>query len=402
MVNEEIMKSLSIKTESKIVLLVADGIGDIPSKNNKTVLETATIPNLNRLASKAVCGLTDPISCGITPGSGPAHLSLFGYDPLKYQIGRGVLEALGVGMELTPYDLACRGNFATLSEEGIITDRRAGRIATTLNEKICRIMQNKIKQIGEVEVIITPGKEHRFVVVFRGKDLEEGLSDADPQVVGGEIKYAEPLQPGAKKTAEIINEFIKKATEVLKEHYPANTVLLRGFAKYPGLPTMNELFKLTPAAIATYPMYNGLAKLVGMEILKTGESIKEEFETLKENFEKYDFFYLHIKKTDSYGEDGKFEEKAKIIEEVDKFIPEVLNLKPDVLVVTGDHSTPALLKAHSWHPNPFILFSPYVRIDEVDRFSEKACARGGLGRFLAVDALPLMMANALKLKKFGA
>lgn len=402
MVNEEIMKSLAIKTESKIVLLVADGIGDIPSKNNKTVLETALIPNLDRLASKAVCGLTDPISCGITPGSGPAHLSLFGYDPLKYQIGRGVLEALGVGMELTPYDLACRGNFATLSEEGIITDRRAGRIPTALNEKICRIIQDKIKQIREVEVIITPGKEHRFVVVFRGKDLEEGLSDADPQVVGGEIKYAQPLQPGAKKTAEVVNEFIRTATELLKEHYPANTVLLRGFAKHPGLPTMNEIFKLTPAAIATYPMYNGLAKLVGMEILKTGESIKEEFETLKENFEKYDFFYLHIKKTDSYGEDGKFEEKVKIIEEVDKFIPKVLNLKPEVLVVTGDHSTPAILKGHSWHPNPFILFSPYIRVDEVDRFSEKACIQGGMGRFPAVDVLPLMMANALKLKKFGA
>jgi len=402
MVNEEIMKSLAIETESKIVLLVADGIGDIPSKNNMTVLETASIPNLDRLASQSVCGLTDPISCGITPGSGPAHLSLFGYDPIKYQIGRGVLEALGVGMELTPYDLACRGNFATLSEEGIITDRRAGRIATTLNEKICKIMQDKIKRIGEVEVIITPGKEHRFVVVFRGKGLEEGLSDADPQVVGEKIKFAEPLQPGAKKTAEVINEFIRKATEVLKENYPVNTVLLRGFAKHPGLPTMDELFKLSPAAIATYPMYKGLAKLVGMEILKTGESIKEEFETLKENFEKYDFFYLHIKKTDSYGEDGKFEEKVKVIEEVDKFIPEVLNLKPDVLVVTGDHSTPAVLKGHSWHPNPFILFSPYARVDEIDKFSEKACTRGGLGRFPAVDALPLMMANALKLKKFGA
>jgi len=402
MVNEEIMKSLAIKTESKIVLLVADGIGDIPSNNNKTVLETALIPNLDRLASKAVCGLTDPISCGITPGSGPAHLSLFGYDPIKYQIGRGVLEALGVGMELTPYDLACRGNFATLSEEGIITDRRAGRIPTALNEKICKIMQDKIKRIEEVEVIITPGKEHRFVVIFRGKDLEEGLSDADPQVVGEKIKFAQPLQSKAKKTAEIVNEFIRTATEVLKEHYPANTVLLRGFAKYPGLPTMNELFKLAPAAIATYPMYKGLAKLVGMEILETGESIKEEFETLKENFEKYDFFYLHIKKTDSYGEDGKFEEKVKVIEEVDKFIPEAVNLKPDVLVVTGDHSTPALLKAHSWHPNPFILFSPYIRVDEIDRFNEKACANGGLGRFPAVDALPLMMANALKLKKFGA
>ena len=402
MVNEEIMKSLAIKTESKIVLLVADGIGDIPSKNNQTVLETASIPNLDRLASQSVCGLADPISCGITPGSGPAHLSLFGYDPIKYQIGRGVLEALGIGMELSSRDLACRGNFATLDKEGIITDRRAGRMATELNKKLCKFLQDKINQIGEVKVIIRPGMEHRFVVVFRGDGLEDALSDADPQKVGEKIKFAEALDPKAKKSVKTVNEFIKQATDILKEHYPANTVLLRGFAKYPGLPTMKELFKLTPAAIATYPMYKGLAKLVGMEILETGESIEEEFKTLKKNFEKYDFFYLHIKKTDSYGEDGNYEQKVKVIEEVDKYIPEVLNLKPDVLVVTGDHSTPALMKGHSWHPNPFMLFSKYIRVDEAEQFNEKECVKGGLGRFLAVDALPLMMANALKLQKFGA
>ena len=402
MVNEEIMKSLAIKTESKIVLLVADGIGDIPSKNNQTVLETASIPNLDRLASQSVCGLADPISRGITPGSGPAHLSLFGYDPIKYQIGRGVLEALGIGMELSSRDLACRGNFATLDKEGIIADRRAGRMATELNKKLCKFLQDKINQIGEVKVIIRPGMEHRFVVVFRGDGLEDALSDADPQKVGEKIKFAEALDPKAKKSVKTVNEFIKQATDILKEHYPANTVLLRGFAKYPGLPTMKELFKLTPAAIATYPMYKGLAKLVGMEILETGESIEEEFKTLKKNFEKYDFFYLHIKKTDSYGEDGNYEQKVKIIEEVDKYIPEVLNLKPDVLVVTGDHSTPALMKGHSWHPNPFMLLSKYIRVDEVEQFNEKECVKGGLGRFLAVDALPLMMANALKLQKFGA
>ncbi|MBC8499939.1 MAG: 2,3-bisphosphoglycerate-independent phosphoglycerate mutase [Candidatus Atribacteria bacterium] len=402
MVNEEIMKSLAIKTESKIVLLVADGIGDIPSKNNQTVLETASIPNLDRLASQSVCGLADPISRGITPGSGPAHLSLFGYDPIKYQIGRGVLEALGIGMELSSRDLACRGNFATLDKEGIIADRRAGRMATELNKKLCKFLQDKINQIGEVKVIIRPGMEHRFVVVFRGDGLEDALSDADPQKVGEKIKFAEPLDHKAKKSVKTVNEFIKQATDILKEHYPANTVLLRGFAKYPGLPTMKELFKLTPAAIATYPMYKGLAKLVGMEILETGESIEEEFKTLKKNFEKYDFFYLHIKKTDSYGEDGNYEQKVKVIEEVDKYIPEVLNLKPDVLVVTGDHSTPALMKGHSWHPNPFMLLSKYIRVDEVKQFNEKECVKGGLGRFLAVDALPLMMANALKLQKFGA
>ncbi|PKP57390.1 phosphoglycerate mutase [Candidatus Atribacteria bacterium HGW-Atribacteria-1] len=389
MVNEEIMKSLAIKTESKIVLLVADGIGDLPSENNKTVLEKAFIPNLDKLASKSACGLTDPISCGITPGSGPAHLSLFGYDPIKYQIGRGALEALGIGMELTSRDLACRGNFATLNKEGIITDRRAGRIATELNEKLCKLMQDKINQIGDVKIIIKPGKEHRFVVVFRGDGLEK-------------IKFAEPLDSEAKKSVETVNEFIKQATEVLKEYHPANTVLLRGFAKHPGLPTMKELFKLTPAAIATYPMYKGLAKLVGMDILETGESLSDEIKTLQDNFSRYDFFYLHIKKTDSYGEDGNFEQKIKVIEEVDKYIPEVLALKPDVLVVTGDHSTPALMKGHSWHPNPFMLFSKYIRVDEVKQFNEKECVKGGLGRFSAVDVLPLMMANALKLQKFGA
>ncbi len=402
MINEEIMRSLAIKTESKIVLLVADGIGDLPSENNKTVLERAFIPNLDKLASKSVCGLTDPISRGITPGSGPAHLSLFGYDPIKYQIGRGVLEALGIGMELTSRDLACRGNFATLDKEGIITDRRAGRIATELNEKLCKLMQDKINQIGEVKTIIKPGKEHRFVVVFRGDGLEDALSDADPQKVGEKIKFAEPLDSKAKKSVETVNEFIKQATEVLKEHHPANTVLLRGFAKYPGLPTMKELFKLTPAAIATYPMYKGLAKLVGMDILETGESLSDEFKTLQDNFSKYDFFYLHIKKTDSYGEDGNFEQKVKVIEEVDKYIPKVLALKPDVLVVTGDHSTPALMKGHSWHPNPLMLFSKYIRVDEAEQFNEKECVKGGLGRFLAVEVLPLMMANALKLQKFGA
>jgi 2,3-bisphosphoglycerate-independent phosphoglycerate mutase len=402
MVNEAIMKSLAIKTESKIVLLVADGIGDLPSENNKTVLEKAFIPNLDKLASKSACGLTDPISCGITPGSGPAHLSLFGYDPIKYQIGRGVLEALGVGMELTSRDLASRGNFATLDNEGIITDRRAGRIATELNEKLCKLMQDKITQIGDVKIIIKPGKEHRFVVVFRGDGLEDALSDADPQKVGEKIKFAEALDSKAKKSTKTVNEFIKQATEVLKDHYPANTVLLRGFAKHPGLPTMKELFNLTPAAIATYPMYKGLSKLVGMDILETGESLSDEFKTLQDNFSQYDFFYLHIKKTDSYGEDGNFKQKVKVIEEVDKYIPKVLDLKPDVLVVTGDHSTPALLKGHSWHPNPFMLFSKYIRVDEVEQFNEKECVKGGLGRFSAVDALPLMMANALKLQKFGA
>ncbi|HNR66333.1 MAG TPA: 2,3-bisphosphoglycerate-independent phosphoglycerate mutase, partial [Atribacterota bacterium] len=376
---ESLLKELSLKTDSRIVLLVMDGLGDLPGKDGKTVLEQAEIPNLDRLAAKSVCGLTDPISRGITPGSGPAHLSLFGYDPLKYQIGRGVLEALGIGLELTCDDLACRGNFATIDENGVITDRRAGRISTEKNQELCSLLQKEITEIDGVKVIIRSGKEHRFVVVFRGKGLEDGISDADPQLNGKKIKYAEALRDESKWSVQIINRFIDRCLEVLKGHHPANAILLRGVAKHPELPSMGELFKLNPAAIASYPMYRGLARLVGMSILNTGEAIGDEFNTLKENYHKYDFFYLHIKKTDSYGEDGNFEAKLKVVEEVDCYIPALLELNPEVLVVTGDHSTPAALAAHSWHPNPFLLYSKYIRVDDVQHFSENEFVRGGLG-----------------------
>ncbi len=402
MITENILKGLTLKTDSKIVLLVMDGIGDLPNKDGKTVLEQAKIPNLDQLAACSVCGLTDPISRGITPGSGPAHLSLFGYDPLKYQIGRGVLEALGIDIELTCDDLACRGNFATIDENGVITDRRAGRISTEKNQELCSLLQSEITEIDGVKVIIKPGKEHRFVVVFRGKGLADGILDADPQLIGKKIKYAEALREESKRSAQIINRFIDKSLEILKNHHPANAILLRGIAKHPELPSMGELYKLNPAAIAAYPMYRGLARLVGMSILNTGETIADEFNTLKENYHQYDFFYLHIKKTDSYGEDGNFGAKLKIVEEVDHYIPDVLELNPAVLVVTGDHSTPAVLAAHSWHPNPFLLFSPYIRVDDTRYFNENEFVRGGLGRFSSKEAMPLMLANALKLSKYGA
>jgi len=402
MIIEDIIKELAVPTESKIVLLVADGIGDLPSKEGKTVLEYAYIPNLDQMAARSVCGLTDPISRGITPGSGPAHLSLFGYDPIKYQIGRGVLEALGIDIELTADDLACRGNFATIDDHGVITDRRAGRIPTETNQKICALLQEKIAAIDNVKVIIKPGKEHRFVVVFRGKELKDGISDADPQVTGKKIKYAQALKPESEESARIVNRFIEKALEVLKDQHPANAILLRGIAKHPGLPSMNELFKLKPAAIATYPMYRGLAKLVGMDVMDTGETIADEFNTLKEKYQQYNFFYVHIKKTDSYGEDGNYDAKVKVIEELDHYIPELVKLDPDVLVITGDHSTPAALAAHSWHPNPFLLYSRYIRVDDVKHFSENEFVRGGLGRFPAMEAIHLMLANALKLNKYGA
>ncbi len=401
MLPEKELMALSVKTESKIVLLIMDGVGGLPV-NGKTELATAKKPNLDKLAQSSIGGLTDPISLGITPGSGPSHLAIFGYDPLRYEIGRGILEAAGIGFELTNRDLAARGNFATMDDKEIITDRRAGRIATEKNQQICAELQEKIKKIDDVEVFIRPGKEHRFVIIFRGDGLNGPLTDADPQKEGLHIKFTEASSPESKKASEIVNKFIREANVILKSHHPANTILLRGIAKVPHIPSMEELFKLKPACIATYPMYKGLASLVGMKILKTGDTIADEFRTLKENWNDHDFFYLHIKKTDSYGEDGNFANKVHIIEELDQNLPQLMELNPAVIAVTGDHSTPALMKGHSWHPNPFILHSQWERHDNLKSFSEDECARGLLGRFPACDAMQLMLANALKLNKFGA
>lgn len=401
MIKEEIICSLVSQNESKLVMVVIDGVGGLPVRG-KTELEAAKIPNLHHLASRSTCGLIDPISYGITPGSGPSHLALFGYDPFRYEIGRGVMEALGIGLTLTKEDLAARGNFATINEEGIIVDRRAGRISTEKNQELCKILQMEIQELNGIRVSIYPGKEHRFVIIFKGEGLREELTDADPQKEGLKAKAVGALVSEAKGTEEIINLYLKKATEVLKPFKPANTILLRGFSKLPDIPSMGERFKVRPAAIATYPMYQGLARLVGMEVLLSGETPKEEIETLRKNYKGYDFFYIHFKKPDMAGEDGDFRKKVKALEEIDRVFPSLLKLNPDVLVVTGDHSTPTVLKSHSWHPNPILLFSKYIRPDGVKRFTERDCQRGELGRFPATAILPLMLANGLKLKKFGA
>jgi len=401
MLPEEILRSLAIRTDSKLILVVVDGLGGLPVRG-KTELEAAKTPNLDRLASKSICGLIDPISYGITPGSGPSHLALFGYDPLRYEIGRGVMEALGSDIPLAQDDLAARGNFATIDEKGFVVDRRAGRIPTEKNREICEFLKNEIKEIEGVRISIYPGREHRFVLVFRGEGLRDDLTDADPQKDGLKAKGTEGLSQEARRTAELVNLYLKKVNEVLRPFHPANTILLRGFSKIPHIPTMSDRFKLRPAAIATYPMYRGLARLVGMEVLETGETLREEAGTLKKYFDRYDFFYIHFKKPDSAGEDGNFKMKVKALEEIDRIIPSILKLKPDVLVVTGDHSTPSLLKGHSWHPNPILLNSRYIRADGIRRFTERHCQRGQLGRFPAKDIIPLMLANGLKLKKFGA
>lgn len=396
---EKIVKEIAVETRSKIILLVLDGLGDLPL-HGKTALEAAHKPHLDEIAVKSACGLTDPVYMGITPGSGPAHLSLFGYDPCQFILGRGILEALGVGVDVGTKDLLTRGNFATL-KDGLIVDRRAGRILTSENERLCRKLNNSLKKQDRINITIYPGKEHRFVVKFTGEGLSDALSDADPQKEGNPRIYTQPLSEKAVETAKIVNDFLDDATGILSDSPRANTILLRGFSKLPSLPTMRERFRLKPAAIAHYPMYKGLAKLIGMKILHPEEGLKGLFDTLEKNYTDFDFFYIHVKKTDSAGEDGNFEAKKEAIEEVDKYIPRLLSLQPEVLVVTSDHSTPCLLKSHSWHPNPFLLYSQASLPDKVKVFTEKECSQGYLGRFQAVYAMPLMLAHALKLKKYG-
>jgi 2,3-bisphosphoglycerate-independent phosphoglycerate mutase len=399
--NLDLIKKISIPTPTKIVLLVIDGLGGLPNpRTGKTELEVATKPNLDQLAKNGVCGLIDPVSPGITPGSTPGHLALFGYDPFRFNIGRGVAEVMGIDFDLKRGDIAARGNFCTVDETGLITDRRAGRISTEKCTELCRLLD--VLVIEGIKITVRPVKEHRFIAVFRGKELVPEVSDSDPQQVGVVPRVVTALNPQADRMSAIANRFIAQAKIILAKHHPANMVLLRGFSRRPSLPTMPEVYKLKPAAIASYPMYRGLARLVGMQVLETGTSITEEFATLEQNYNDYDFFFLHIKGGDSAGEDGDFDRKVKVIEEVDGALSILTSLEPNVIVVTGDHSTPALLKGHSWHPVPILIYSKWCRPDRVGGFSELACILGGLGRLPATQVMPLAMANALKLTKFGA
>ncbi|MFC2047827.1 2,3-bisphosphoglycerate-independent phosphoglycerate mutase [Chloroflexota bacterium] len=401
MVNLELIKSISRSSPTKIVLVVLDGLGGLPyPESGKTELEAAKTPNLDKLATEGICGLADPVSPGITPGSAPGHLALFGYDPIICNIGRGALETVGIDFDLQPEDVAARGNFCTVDKAGLITDRRAGRISTEKCTELCQLLNGLV--IEKVKVLVYPVAGYRFSAVFQGNNLSPDVSDSDPQQLGLSPKAITALSPEAENMASIANQFVAQAQKNLAECIPANMILLRGFSKRPHFPTMGEIYKLKPAAIASYPMYRGLARLVGMDILNTGTTVEDEFRTLKENYENYEFFFLHIKATDTAGEDGDFDRKVKSIEQVDKALPELVRLQPDVLVVTGDHSTPALLKEHSWHPVPLLLHSKWCRRDGVTEFSEVACALGGLGRFPAAQIMSLAMANALKLNKFGA
>ncbi len=396
----DLLKELSVPGTTKMVLLVMDGLGGLPGPDGLTELEAARTPNLDKLAAEGVCGLSTPVRPGITPGSGPGHLGLFGYDPLEWEIGRGVLEALGIGFKLGPNDLAARGNFATLDEDGNIVDRRAGRIPTEVGAQMVEKLRT-IKLPG-VETFVEVVKEYRFALILRGEGLYDGLTETDPQRVGVPPLPVKALRPEAERAAELLNQWIAEARRVLANEYPANGLNLRGIAKVPPIPQMPDLYKMKLAAIATYPMYRGLGLLVGMDVLPTGDTIESEIETLRAHWDEYDFFFFHVKKTDSYGEDGNFEAKKGVIEHTDELLPEILALKPDVVVVTGDHSTPWSLKSHSWHEVPVLLWAQALRPDRVTAFGERDCMAGGLGHIRHSDIIPLMLAHAGRLNKFGA
>jgi 2,3-bisphosphoglycerate-independent phosphoglycerate mutase len=397
----DLMKPLVMRNETKIVLAVADGLGGLPLEpGGPTELEAAATPNLDALVARGVCGLSIPVLPGITPGSGPGHLGLFGYDPLAHQIGRGVLEALGIDFELQANDVAARGNFCSVDADGAITDRRAGRIAS----EAARALVAKLKRIElpGAEVFVEHVREYRFVLVLRGEDAAADVHDTDPGRTGVRPLEPKAQNPESEPTARLIGQFIAKAAEVLKDDHPANMITLRGIARRPPTPSMEEVYGLRAAAIAVYPMYRGLARLVGMTILEPGTSWAEQTAALRRHWQDHDFFFLHYKYTDAAGEDGDFERKVSSIEEFDAGIAAIADLAPDVLVVTGDHSTPAKLKSHSWHPVPVLLAADSCRFDEVRTFGERQCLRGGLGQLEAKYLLPLALAHAGRLAKFGA
>ncbi len=394
---------LLVNNSTKIVLLIMDGLGGLPlAPGGLTELETARTPNLDRLAAEGCLGGIIPVRMGITPGSGPAHLALFGYDPIKYDIGRGVLEAVGVGVDVNKGDIAARGNFCTLDANGLITDRRAGRISTEAAASAIAKLQS-IRLEG-VSLEIQPVKEYRFAVVMRGEGLHPMLNDTDPQETGKAPLRIAAEEPEAEQTASLFNAFIDQAHQILAGEPQANGITLRGFATEPGLPNYLDSYGLRAACVAVYPMYKGVSKLVGMDVIDfRGETPADEFAAAARVWNDYDYLFIHIKKTDSMGEDGDFDGKVAVIESVDAALPGLMKLAPDVLMVTGDHSTPSKLRYHSWHPVPFLLWAPATHLTDLQTvFGERACAQGGLGIFLAQEAMKLALAHAMRLTKYGA
>jgi 2,3-bisphosphoglycerate-independent phosphoglycerate mutase len=399
----ELIASLAKANDRKIVLLVMDGVGDCDNDGRGTALELAKTPTLDALSSRSGLGLHNPVATAVTPGSGPGHLGLFGYDPLVYQVGRGVLSALGVEFELTRRDVAARLNFCTLDKAGNVVDRRAGRIPDAENRRVLEKIRAGLKVPAGIEVFFETESEHRAVLVLRGDGLDDNVGDTDPQVVG-----VPPLAPdrdghAASPTARVYADIAAQVGALLADEPKANMILARGFASAPHWPLFGDRFRLKPAAVAGYPMYRGVARLVGMPVVSQPQSAADVCAGAAAALAAgHTFVFAHFKYTDKTGEDGDLAGKIARIEEMDAALPALLAAKPDALLVTGDHSTPPSMKGHSWHPVPVLLSAPHLRGGDGPRFTEKACRNGQLGLLASRELIPLAMAHTDKLEKFGA
>ena len=402
MIDVPLLRDIYVSTPSRIVMLVVDGLGGLPHpKTGRSELETASLPNIDSTAGESALGLTIPVMPGVTPGSGPGHLSLFGYDPLRYVIGRGALEAMGVdGVDFQEGDVVARGNFCTVDANGLLVDRRAGRIPTPLSTPLCDQLDSI--EVDSLDIRVYPVKDYRFVLRMRGNDLSDNLTEMDPQRAGVAPLNVRALTLEARATADAANEFVRQARHKLIDEELANMVMLRGFSGMPHLPSMAHAYQLNPAAIAAYPMYRGLATILGMQVLATGETFNDEVATLEKRWDDHDFFFIHYKPADAAGEDGDFDEKVRVLEKLDAFIPRIMDLKPDVFLIVGDHSTPSIMANHSWHPVPFLLKSPWTRAQGPPSFNERSCALGVMGTIRAVELMSLALAHAGKISKFGA
>jgi 2,3-bisphosphoglycerate-independent phosphoglycerate mutase len=395
------VRGLVVPGDSKIVLTVIDGLGGMADGDHDTELEEARTPNMDALATEGVTGLLEPVGPGITPGSGPGHLALFGYDPKEFELGRGALSAAGLGFDLQPGDVAARGNLSTLDAKGNVVDRRAGRPSDDEARRVVEKLQEQVRLDG-VEVVFRYERQHRLLVVLRGNGLDPRVSDTDPQATGVPPLEPRPLARGAERTADLAARLGEEARRILADEPAATGLLLRGFDSHRDLPHFSDRYGLRGAAVAVYPMYRGIARLLGMEVLGTPIDLDEEVHLLRKHWDQADFFFLHHKDADSAGEDGNREAKVAAIERLDEAVPDLMALRPDVLVVTGDHATPSQMAAHSWHPVPVVLWGRRCGRDDVDRFGERWCRSGGLGLRATRELMPIMLANAARLAKFGA
>ena len=403
--HQQLLARLAHRNDSRLVLLVLDGVGDLRTGSQpKTALEAASLPNFDTLAQHSALGRVIPVATGVTPGSGPGHLSLFGYDPTTpaADIGRGVLEALGLGLEVAPGQVAVRCNFATADAVGNLTDRRAGRIPSSECQRLCDKIQQRLGDYTDLSVQIHAGEEHRFVLILTGDGLTHEIADTDPQETGVPPLQPQPLTEAATQSAARIAKLIEAVSRIVADEPQANRVLLRGFSVLPDLPSLTELHQIRCGAFAGYPLYRGVAAACGMEVVPCGKEFTDVLTSVEEAWDRYDYFFLHVKQTDKAGEDGDLAKKIQVLEQVDAQIPRLLELEPTVLAVTGDHSTPAPMFAHSWHPVPLLLHGPNCFVDSSQEYTETAATTGHVGTIPSRELMGLMLANAGRLAKFGA